>query len=478
MKAIVTWGVLAVAAVGLLTTGFQCSSAELTSARLYIQRKDFQNAETQLKKEVDKNPKSEEGFFLLGQVRFELKDYKGMKDAFTSASAIAPTHKKDIDNLNLSTWGRLFNQGVEEINKAQDAAGFDKAVQTFNMASYIMPDSLINQRNLGLAYFRKAAFDKDAMDKAVPPLTESFEKGKDPLSAHILGSIYLNRASEAKAKFTETNRETIESLKKIENIREKMKSVDVKYYLGKPTTENKPAPAKKAKKTDVVKEEWVYDQYQLTVGIEGEYVTSVKFAKPYKPVIDSSMHFAAVGDFNKAIEVYKKAQTMFPDDQEISENLMNSYIGAERNEEARALLIERVRKYPNSKYDHYNLGVFLLKDGKFDGAVEQFNAAYVIDTTMSSALYNLAASYVNWGVAIAEELKKANEGKPEKEQKLSDEPKQKYKAAIPFLEKVVAIKSDDVPMLELLAQVYANLGQSDKAKIYYEKADAARQGKK
>jgi tetratricopeptide (TPR) repeat protein len=257
-----------------------------------------------------------------------------------------------------------------------------------------------------------------------------------------------------------------------------MKAVDVKYFLGQPTTVNKPPAPKKAKKGDVAKEEWVYDQYKLTVGVENDIVTSVKYAQPYKPVIDSSMHFKAVDDFNKAVEVYKKAQALYPDDQEISENLMNSYIGAERNEEARGLLNERVRKYPNSKFDHYNLGVFLLKDGKYEGAVEQFNAAYQIDTTMSSALYNLAASYVNWGVSIAEDLKKANEGKPEKEQKLSDEPKEKYKAAIPYLEKVVAQKSDDVPMLELLAQVYANLGQSDKAKVYYEKADAARQGKK
>ncbi len=478
MKAIVTWGVLAVAAVGLMITGFQCSSAELTSARLYLQRKDFQNAEVQLKKEVEKNPKSEEGYFLLGQVRFELKDYKGMKDAFTSASNIAPTHKKEIDNLNLSAWGRLFNQGVEEINNAQDAAGFEKAIQTFNTASYIMPDSMINQRNLGLAYFRKAAFEKEAMDQSIAPLTESFEKGKDPLSARILGSIHLTRATEAKAKFTEMNRETIESMKKIEYIREKMKAVDVKYYLGQPTTVNKPAAPKKAKKTDIVKEEWVYDQYKLNVGVEGDYVTSVKFSQPYKPTIDSSMYYKAIGDFNKAIEVYKKGQIMFPDDQEISENLMNSYIGAERNEEARGLLVERVRKYPDSKFDHYNLGVFLLKDGKYEGAVEQFNAAYMIDTSMSSALYNLAASYVNWGVALAEDLKKENEGKAEKDLKLSDAPKEKYRAAIPYLEKVVYQKPDDVPMLELLAQVYANLGQSDKAKVYYEKADAARQGKK
>ncbi|MGE5316157.1 MAG: tetratricopeptide repeat protein [Acidobacteriota bacterium] len=483
MKAIVTWGLLAVAAVGLLTTGFQCSSAELTSARLYIQRKDFQNAEAQLKKEVEKNPKSEEGYFLLGQVRYELKDYKGMKDAFENASKVGQAHKKEIDNLTLSAWGRLFNQGVEEINKAENAEGFDKAIQTFTMASYLEPDSMINQRNLGLAFYRKSQYEKSALEQSIAPLTESFEKGKDVLSARILGSIYLNKAGEEKAKFTEANREMIEGMKKIENIREKMKAADVKYYLGQPTTVNKPAApaaAKKGKKPAAAsqKEEWVYDQYKLTVGVDGDVVTSVKFAEPYKPTIDSTMHRQAIADFSKAVEVYKKAQAMFPDDQEISENLMNAYIGAERNNEARTLLNERVQKYPNSKYDHYNLGVFLLKDGEFEGAVQQFQAAYSLDTTMTSALYNLAASYVNWGVSIAENLKKENEGKPEKEQKVSDAPKEKFRAAVPYLEKVVAEKTDDVQMLELLAQVYANLGQPDKAKAYYEKADAARQGKK
>lgn len=477
MKAIVTWGLLVIAAIGLLTTGFQCSSAELTSARLYIQRKDYQNAETQLKKEVEKNPKSEEGYFLLGQVRYELNDFKGMKDAFASAMSVGQTHKKDIDNLLLSAWGRLFNKGVEEINKAQDAAGFDAAAQTFKEAAYVMPDSLVNQRNIGLAYYRKSQFDKNATEQAIAPLTEAFEKGKDALAARILGGIYMTRASEDKTKFTEANRETIESMKKLENIREKMKASDVKYYLGQPTTVNKAPLPKKAKKTDVQKEEWIYDQYKLTVGVEGDVVTSLKYAQPYKPAIDSSMYFAAVQGFSKAVDIYKKAQVLFPDDQEISENLMNSYIGAERNDEARKLLNERVQKYPESKYDHYNLGVFLLKDGEYEGAVNQFRTAYTLDSTMSSALYNLAASYVNWGVSIAENLKKANEGKPEKEQKTSDEPKEKFRMAIPYLEKVVATKTDDVPMLELLAQVYANLGQPDKAKAYYEKADAARQGK-
>ena len=45
------------------------------------------------------------------------------------------------------------------------------------------------------------------------------------------------------------------------------------------------------------------------------------------------------------------------------------------------------------------------------------------------------------------------------------------------MEKVIEEKKDDIQILELLGQVYANLGQSEKAKAAYDKADAIRQGR-
>ena len=47
---------------------FQCSSTELTSAKLYIQQKNFDRALDVLQKEVEKNPQSDEGFYLLGYI--------------------------------------------------------------------------------------------------------------------------------------------------------------------------------------------------------------------------------------------------------------------------------------------------------------------------------------------------------------------------------------------------------------------------
>ncbi|NUN70058.1 MAG: tetratricopeptide repeat protein [Bacteroidetes bacterium] len=174
--------------------------------------------------------------------------------------------------------------------------------------------------------------------------------------------------------------------------------------------------------------------------------------------------------YQEALECYDQAIALNPNDSDLFINRGITLDNANRNDEARALLDERVRRYPDNKYDRYNLGVFLLKDNKFEGAVNEFKAVLAIDPAFSSAVYNLAATYVNWGVAEQEELKKAGKEDDKSYQA-------KYKEAIPFLEKVIEEKPNDVQILELLGQVYANLGMADKAKAAYDKADAVRQGK-
>ncbi|MDP1676710.1 MAG: hypothetical protein Q8L88_07555 [Bacteroidota bacterium] len=464
MKKFIIYGMLVISAASLALMGFQCSSAEMTSAKLYINRKEFTNAEVQLMKEVAKNPKNEEAWYLLGQIRFELKNYTGMKDAFVKAKEVGSKFKKEVEGQTLATWARLFNQGVEELNKAEDSTGFNAAIETYKLASYVLPESTINHQNLGLAYYRKGDFDN-----AIPPLTIALDKANSLFAVKILSGIYLTRASELKSKFTEQNRAAIDEMKNLGQIREKIKAVDVKYFIGDPSNIDKETKGK-GKQAVVVKENWKYNKYNLTVVIEGELVTSVKYTTPYVAPIDSSSHKLSLVEYDKAIEVLKKGSASYPEDAEISESLMNSYIGAERNAEARVLLDERVRKYPDSKFDHYNLGVFLLKDNKYEESVNEFKSVLVIDPEFSSATYNLAATYVNWGVAEQERLKKEKKDEDKSYQ-------EKFKLAIPFLEKVIETKPNDVQILELLGQVYANLGNVEKANAAYKKADDIRQEK-
>jgi tetratricopeptide (TPR) repeat protein len=464
MKKHIVVGMLIVSALSLALMGFQCSSAEITSAKLYIQRKDFSNAETQLMKEVSKNPKNEEAWFLLGQVRFEMKDYKGMKDAFVKASEAGIKFKKEIAQQTVAVWARLFNDGVEKINKAEDPAGFDAAIEAFNMAIYVLPDSVVNYQNLGLAIYRKGD-----LEGAIAPLTLAFEKANSVYAIRILNSIYMSRATDHKAKFIEENRDIIEEAKNVDQVREKIKAADVKYYIGKPSSVKQETKGK-GKRAVVVKEIWTFDKYNMTVTVEGEFVSKVDFAKPFVPAIDSTNYFLAKKEFEKAIAILKRGTAAFPEDAEFSENLMNAYIGADLNDEARVLLNDRVKRYPDSKYDRYNLGVFLLKDNKFEESINEFKAVLEIDPEFSSAVYNLAATYVNWGVAEQERLKQ--EGKDDDKSY-----QEKYRLAIPYLEKVVTEKPNDIQIWELLGQVYANLGMAEKAKNAYDRSDAIRQEK-
>ncbi len=439
----------------IFTTAFQCSSPEMTSAKLYLQQKNSKKAAEQLENEVKKNPKNAEAYYLLGQIRFDEQDYKSMRIAFQNSLAAENKYEKEIKNFNTSAWARKFNEGVDALNNAIEDSTIDRAIAAFEMAYYILPESTMNARNLGLAHYKRGN-----MPKAIEYLTDTFNKDQDDLSIRVIGRIYTDNASKFKNQYLEENSELINTIKNINSIQVRTKAEDVKYSLAQPTSINKIPKTKK--------EEWNYEKLGLKFTIEGGVVSAINKSFDLKP--DTTLLMQSRGEFSKAVEVLNVGVAKYPEDSEISEMLMNAYIGAERNIEARKLLEERVVKYPESKFDHYNLGVFLLKDNDYKNAIKHFESAIKIDTGFNASMYNLAASYVNWGVSEQERIKKSGK---EEDKSYND----KYKAALPYLEKIISENPDDVQMLELLGQVYANLGNSKKAEEFYKKADSIRSRK-
>ena len=281
MKLLLQLGVVAVALAAMMTTGFECASSEMTSAKLYIQRKEYDNAKTQLLKEIAKNPKNEEAYYLLGkEIQYVQGDFRGMKVSFDSALAIAPTHKKEIQLLTLSAWGKLYNQGVDEINRAIDTASYlGKAIGTFSTAVVVLPESLMTRRTLGLAYLRN-----DDMANATAQFTIAFEQGKDTLSAKLLGKIYLDSGNVLKSTFLAAHREEYEAMKNLASIHEKIKTADVSYLLGDSLIKiSKPA---KPKRGDT-KETWRIEKYHLTLSVENGLVMNLKYDGD-KPVRSSN----------------------------------------------------------------------------------------------------------------------------------------------------------------------------------------------
>ena len=391
MKRYLPLGLLLLAFVYMSSTGFQCGSAETTSAKLYMNQKQWDKAEASLLKEVAKNDRNEEAWFLLGQTRLELKKYAEMNEAYTKALQVSDAHKADISRNRLAIWAMMYNDGVGLYNKGRDSSGYyQKAIDRFSTAIMMVPDSAGTYYVRALAYYaqqnmKSALSDLDQAVKIKPDFEEA---------ARLAGQVHYNMGME-----------------------------------------------RSAAKDDA--------------GAQAELLL--------------------------ATQSFEKAYKANPGNTDNITNLIDVYEHTKNADKALALTQSAVEKDPNNKVFRYAYGVFLLKQDKFPEAIEQFKKAAEIDPRYSDAIYNLGVSYLNWGVNMkAESDKKAdaerlqNKGKEIKED-LSY--KEKFKEALPYLEKAQEMRPDDLGLLQQLGKLYANLNMVDKSKAAFEKYDRLTKGK-
>ena len=375
---------------GIIFTGFQCSSTELTSAKLYIQQKNYDKALEVLKKDVEKNPQSDEGYYLMGGIYGEKGQYDQMVDAYNKSLGISNKFEKDITNQKIHYWYTLTQSGAAYFkrvasNKNQDSIkiNLDKAANSFENAVMVLPDSAYTYYLLSLVYMSQQQYDK-----AIQPLEKYVAIGKTSDGYVYLGSIYYDKGNREKDLYSK-NKNIQDSISSIEN-------------------------------------------------------------------------------FNKAISILEEGRTKYPNDAKLLGTLSSAYVAANKLSVAIDAFKSLAESNPK-KENYYNYGVVLLGAEKYEESIEQFKKALDMDPKYQNAIYNTAVAYVKWGT----EINKKDEEKGEK----GDAYKDKYRQAIPYLEKFTQIDSNDVKIWDLLGKVYAILGMPDKAKDAYDKVDKLRKGK-
>ena len=177
---------------GLLISGYQCASTELTSARLYIQQKNYERALEVLQEDVSKNPKSDEGYFLLGVVYGEMNDMNKMVESFDKSLSISGKFTKEISEYRISYWSTYFNRGVSDYKKGTEAENIDSAkiyfnssIENYKTAIMLEPDSANNYRNIAYAYLTAGN-----LDASIDPLKKLIELEKPEDGYQYLGEIY------------------------------------------------------------------------------------------------------------------------------------------------------------------------------------------------------------------------------------------------------------------------------------------------
>lgn len=372
----------------MIFSGFQCSSTELTSAKLYIDQENFDKALDMLQKDVEKNPKSDEGYFLMGYVYGELGDFEKMMTSFDKSLSISNKFSAEISNHKLSHWSKTFNRGVSNFQRGNDTENadsitifYDRAIKFFEDAALLEPDSADNYRNLAFVYL-----SANRNEEAIDPLKKLIDTDKSEDGYQYLGNVY--------------------------------------YTIG-----------------------------------ANKYID-------FKNNGNTQDSIDAVAYYNDAIEVLEEGRKLYPENKDILVALSESYVGANKIDVAMDAFKASVEQDPNNENFRYNYGVLLLNANRFEEAEEQFKKALEIDPNYENAIYNLGVTYVKWGTKMNEEA--------ETQGVISEDYKEKYKLALPYLEKVVELDATNSQMWEILGKVYSVLDMKEKAANAFDKADQYR----
>ena len=306
--------VLAFLMLSLVLVGYQCGSTEITSAKLYIQQKNYDKAVEVLQKEITKNPKSDEGYYLLGYVQGEQGNFEGMVDSYDKSLAISKSFEKNINDSRKYFWAQAFNRGVSLYqrgvqSKDVDSAKiyYDKSIADFNSALKIEPDSGDTYKNLAFVYLSKG--DNEA---AVAPLKELIAREKSLDGYKFLGEIYNVNGTNLKAQ-EKMDEAKVEFNKSIEVLEEGLK---------------------------------IYpDNAEMLVTLSTAYIGADRG--------------------KEAIDKYKKLVEAKPDEENIRYNYGVLLLGADDFEGAETQFKKAIELKPDYDNAIYNLGVTYLKWGTY-----------------------------------------------------------------------------------------------------------------
>ncbi|MBF8249351.1 MAG: hypothetical protein HW374_2151, partial [Bacteroidetes bacterium] len=384
MKANFLFWIILIALSSMMFQGYQCGSTEMTSAKLYIQQKNYDAAIKNLEGEVQKNPGNEEAWYLLGGLKADKMDYTGMNFAFQQALKL------------YNKWGVHLNNGVSYLERASADSTmlFEKSLEEFQKANLAWPDTSLTYRYLGYAYNNKADYPN-----AVKAFNEAWERGKDVESLKRAGRIYLQWAYDHKSKFEADNAGKLKTLKDLDEVKKGSSKNDVMRTLGAPDDVKKGARGTK-------KEEWTYKNYSMKLSMDGDKVTGKTFTSPYKSTVDSTESILAMKEFGNAIHALERVKDADPADNDNLNFLLRAYVESGKIKEAIKTYQLASKNDPNNKQVHYILGVLYRTDGDFNKSISEFETAQTIDPNFTDAIFDLGATYYNWGVDI---IKAANE---------------------------------------------------------------------
>jgi tetratricopeptide (TPR) repeat protein len=188
------------------------------------------------------------------------------------------------------------------------------------------------------------------------------------------------------------------------------------------------------------------------------------------PYFQMSEAYLSMGDTAKAESTLTGLAAKFPTDKNVTLQLIDLYIKGGKNEDALKYLKVAKETDPNNYSLYFAGGIIFLNQNKNDEAIVELTKSIELKSDVYDTQYGCGAAYIN---KAAEMFKAANDIMDVKKYtEAIDQANAVYAKALPYFEKALELKPDDVYTMNNLKELYYRLKQADKYEAIKAKLDA------
>ena len=188
------------------------------------------------------------------------------------------------------------------------------------------------------------------------------------------------------------------------------------------------------------------------------------------PYFQMSEAYLSTGDTAKAESVLTGLTAKFPNDKNVTLQLIDLYIKSGKNEEAQKYIKVAKENDPSNFSLYFASGIIFLNQNKYDEAIPELTKSVELKGDVYDTQYGLGAAYIN---KAADMFKAANEIMDVKKYSDAiDQANTVYAKALPYMEKAYELKPDDVYTMRSLQELYYRLKMTDKYTVIKAKLDA------
>lgn len=374
--------------------GFQCSSREMTTAKVAFQQKDYTKAIDFAQQEITKNPSNGEALLLIADAYLMKGNPKKAAEFAMKAEQVIKDVKmiQRPKMLQNKIWVEAYNTGVDNFNKyfsTKQTKFLDSAINNFEVGKFIRPEMVDFYNFSGQAYENKG----------------------DSLSAMDEYKTYIEK--------TDADLKIFES----KMIYLQMPRQDAVVKLGKPVSTTGQAGLKEDSLiTDLYsidgKDLYVFykdNKKDLNFELEGIRYNPPSNWLPSEQSQWSVFNTAPIGalaqynyikgKYQEALKYLKLLSMLEPMNSNINSFLVQIYQDLGKTDEAYSYINSLIKKEPKNKFYLTQLADLYQNDKKYPEAIENYNKALEADPYFENALRNIASAYKNKASLKQKEIK-------------------------------------------------------------------------